>query len=182
MPRPPSSTSASGAAASTAAAGASFPVWAIRCGHGAAAVGGVVGGTSTGRSAAASTFPWWLTGGEEYETPRGNFKIHYVTLEDEDAVPDDPAFRRARIPFEGKGTPKGHPLYVRYLGELLEDCLKGFNKMGLEVPRAEHIRYDVFVENLGERVRKFAPRWPHVVFSNRLSFSLRKPWWSRPTR
>jgi hypothetical protein len=100
--------------------------------------------TSTGQAQAVA-MRWAFC--DEYETPRGNFKIHYVTT-GEDAVPDDDAFRSAGIPFNGKGTPDGYPLYVRYIGKLLEDCLTGFNRMGLDVPEALLIRYDIFVQDM----------------------------------
>ncbi len=153
-----------------AAAGAGTSVaWPVGV-AGLAAVGAVAG-TSTGRAQVYSA-AWWVTSGLEYETPRGNFKIHYVTT-GKHAVPDDKAFREAGVTFGGKNTPDGHPLYVRYLGELLEDCLTGFNKMGLDVPVVKIIRHDVFVQGIGHWFGATQLGGPLFVSSELISLAAR---------
>ncbi len=102
---------------------------------------------STGTARAQLTATKWL-GCEEYETPRGNFKLHYVT-EGEDAVPSDAEY------LTGQGsakqllrTPEEAPEYIVSLGRLLEETRAGLDGDELSIPPADAIRYDVFVCDL----------------------------------
>ncbi len=108
----------------------------------------------------------WI-GCEEYETPEGNFKIHYVT-EGKDAVPTDAVYRASLG--QHTSTLKSGPTtpeYIVDLGRLLEECRAGLDLAGLPLPRAEAICYDVFIKYLKKSDGESPPSGP-LLFSNNL--------------
>jgi len=104
----------------------------------------VASATSTGRGKLAGAAFW--RNEPVYDTPGGEFKIHYTTKGDH-AVPDDAAYARSGAPMPGAGDPK-HPAYVRRLGELLDQCTAGFRRGGIKM-KVPSVRHDVFVRSSG---------------------------------
>ncbi|HYF01137.1 MAG TPA: hypothetical protein VEJ18_19595, partial [Planctomycetota bacterium] len=97
-------------------------------------------------TARAAAFALYYGRSEEYETPEGNFKIHYYT------------HGSARIPrdwevYNDPFTPDTSgrvPVYIQRLGHWLEYCRKELHAEGFHLPPAKLIRYDCFVVPDGE--------------------------------
>ncbi len=102
----------------------------------AATLWAATNGTTRG---AGKSVAWALADG--FETPGGNFQFHYEMS----AVPDDATYLAAvGSPRTGSPVPDV-PLYIQDLGSWLEECRPGLESMGLSLPAAKLLRYDVFV-------------------------------------
>lgn len=91
-----------------------------------------------------------------------SFAIHYY-VKGRDAVPEDDTYldRNARRPADV-------PLYILDLGQYLEEALARLDAIGVDVPKAKHVRWDVFVGQAGAGVYGYTPYGGPVFMSNRL--------------
>ncbi|HEX7897538.1 MAG TPA: hypothetical protein VF950_07240 [Planctomycetota bacterium] len=94
----------------------------------------------------AAAFALYYGRSEEYETPEGNFKIHYYTYGSAKIPRDWEVFNDPFTPDTSGRT----PVYVQRLGHWLEYCRKELHAEGFALPPAKLIRYDCFVVPDGE--------------------------------
>jgi hypothetical protein len=85
---------------------------------------------------------------QEYETPEGNFKVHYYTY-GAARIPAD--WEVLNDPFTPKDVGDRAPLYVRRMGHWLEFARKELHAEGFALPPAKLIRYDCFLIPVGEK-------------------------------